>query len=74
MRLYRVNNKTIILIGTVLDVEIDPNVTTSGRRRNFVVTKFDLDGGEMETAIINIRSFNINNPEPLCTATDGDGG
>ena len=36
------NKKSIILVGTVLEVEIGPKATTSGRRRTFVVAKFDL--------------------------------
>ena len=41
-----------------------------GRRRTFIVTKFDLGGGDMKVATINIRIFK----EPLRPATDGDGG
>ena len=72
-RCYGANNKTIILVGTVLEVEIGPKATALGRRRTFVVTKFDLGGGDTKVATINIRSFKIHNPEPLCPATDGDG-
>ena len=68
------NNKTRILVGTVLEVEIGPNTTALGRRRNSVVTRFDLGGGAMKLATINIRSVNTDTPEPLRTSTDGDGG
>ena len=40
---YRSNKKTIIIDGTVLDVEIGPKVTVLGRRRTFVVARFDLE-------------------------------
>ena len=39
------NKETIILVGTVLEVEIGPKATALGRRRNFVVGKFYLGGG-----------------------------
>ena len=71
---YGANKTTIILIGTVFEVEIGPKVTTSGRRRTFVVAKFDLGGGDMKYATINIRSVKLHTPEPLRPATDGDGG
>ena len=74
LRHYGANKKTIILIGTVLEVEIGSKATTLGRRRTFVVAKFDLGGGEMKVATINIRSVKIDTPEPLCNATDGGGG
>ena len=45
-----------------------------GRRRNFVVAKFNLGGGDIKVATINIRSVKLHTPEPLHTATDGDGG
>ena len=44
-----------------------------GRRRTFVVAKFDLGKGDMKVATINIRSVNIHTPEPLHHANDGDG-
>ena len=37
LRRYRVNKKTRIIVGTVLEVEIGPEVTALGRRRTFVV-------------------------------------
>ena len=43
-RHYRVNKKTRILFSTVLEVEIRPKATTSGRCRNFVVAKFNHGG------------------------------
>ena len=44
-RSYGANKKTRIIIGTVLEAEIGPKVITPGRRRTFVVEKFD-PGGE----------------------------
>ena len=49
-------------------------MTISGRCRNFVVTKFDLGGGDMRVATISIRSVKIHTPEPLCPSTDGNSG
>ena len=49
-------------------------MTTSGRRRNFVVGIFDLGGGDMHVATINIRSVKLYTMEPLRPDTDGDGG
>ena len=73
-RHYKANKKRIILVGTVLGVEIGLKATALGRRRNFVVARFDLGGGAMKVATINIRSVNIDTPEPLRTSTGGDGG
>ena len=73
-RRYGANKKTIILVATVLEVEIGPRATALGRRRTFVVARFDLGGGFMKVATINIRSFKIHNPEPPCSSTGGDGG
>ena len=70
---YRDKKKTIIIIGTVLDVEICPKVTTLGRRRNVLIEKIDLGGGNMKVTTINIRSVKIHTPGPLRTDTDGDG-
>ena len=70
-RHYKANKKRIILVGTVLGVEIGLKATALGRRRTFVVAKFDLGGGYMKVATINIRSVNIHTPEPLCPATYG---
>ena len=70
---YGANKKTSILVGTVLEVEIGPKVTSLGRRRAFVVVGFDLGGGAMKVATINIRSFKIHTPEPPCPSTGGDG-
>ena len=68
------NNKTIILVGTVLKVEIGTKVTALGRRRTFVVTRFDLGGQDMKVDTINIRSVKIHTPEPLRPSIgDNDG-
>ena len=56
-RCYGVNNKTRILVGTVLEVEICPKTTSLGMRRNFFIARFDLGGGAMKVATINIRSL-----------------
>ena len=59
LRCYGANKKTIILVGTVLEVEIGLKATALGRRRNFVVARFDLGGGAMKVATINIRSVKL---------------
>ena len=53
-RLYQGNKKTRILVGTVLDVEIGPKANTLVRCRDFVVANFNLGGGDMKVATINI--------------------
>ena len=55
-------------------MEIGPKATALVRRRTFFVTIFDLGGGYMKVATINIRSFKIHTPEPPCPSTCGDGG
>ena len=55
-------------------MEIGPKVTTLGRRRNFVVKKIDLGGGEMKLDSISIRSVKIHTLEPLRTDTNCDVG
>ena len=72
-RYYGANNKTRVIVGTVLEVEIGPKATTSGRCRNFVVAKFDLGGGDMKVAPINIRSVKLHTPEPIHNNTDSYG-
>ena len=59
LKRYGANKKTIILVGTVLEVEIGLKATALGRRRNFVVARFDLGGGAMKVATINIRSVKL---------------
>ena len=61
-RRYGATKKTIILFGTVLGVEIRPKATALGRHRNFVVAIFDLGGGAMKVATINIRSVKLHTP------------
>ena len=73
-RRYRANKKTIIIVGTVLEVEIFPKATSLGRRRTFVVAIFDAGGGDMKVATINIRSVKLHTPEPPRPYTGGDGG
>ena len=70
----RSEQETRILVGTVLEVETGPNVTALGRRRTFIVSKFDLGGGDMKVATINIRSVKLHTPEPPRPAAGGDGG
>ena len=53
-------------------MEIGPKATALGRRRTFVVAKFDLGGGDTKVVTINIRSFKLKTPEPLYPANDGD--
>ena len=66
--------KTRILVGTVLEVEIGPKATALGRRRTFVVARFDLSGGAMKVSTINIQSVKLHTPEPPRTSIGGDGG
>ena len=70
---YRDNKKIIILVGTLLEVEIGPKATALGRRKTFVVAKFDLSGGGMKMATINARSVNLHTLEPLRPVNDGYG-
>ena len=72
-RRYGKNKKNRILIDNVLEVEIGPKATTSGRRRNFVVAKFDLGEGDTNVATISIMSVNIHTPEYIRPVTNGDG-
>ena len=58
-RRYRANKKTRILVGNVLEVEIGPKATSLGRRRTFVVAKFDLGGGNTKVSTIKISIFKI---------------
>ena len=59
LRRYGANKKNIIIIGTVLEVEIGLKATALGRRRTFLVARFDLGGGDMKVATINIRSVKL---------------
>ena len=68
------NKKTIILVGTVLEVKIGLKATALGRRRTFFVKIFDLGGGDMKATTNNIWSVKLHTPEPLLPATDGDSG
>ena len=52
-------------------MKIGPKVTVLVRRRNFVVAKFELGGGDTKVFTINIRSVKLHAPEPLRPATDG---
>ena len=74
LKLYRVNKKTRIIIGTVLEVEIGQKVTALGMCRTFVVVIFDLGGGDMKVDTINIRIVKLHTPEPSRTTTCGYGG
>ena len=73
-RRYGANNKTRTLVGTVLEVKIGPKATALGRRSTFYVTRFDLGGGSMKVATINIRCVNLHTPEPPRPTNSGDGG
>ena len=44
-------------------MEIGTKMTALGRRRTFVVAKFDLGEGNMKVVTINIRSFKLHTPE-----------
>ena len=61
-RRYGANKRTRILVGTVLEVEIGPKAIALGRRRNFVVARFDLVGGAMKVATTNICSVKLHTP------------
>ena len=73
-RRYRENNKNIILVGTVLQVEIGTKGTVLGRCRDFFVARFYLGRGAMKVATIYIRSVKLHNPEDPLHSTGGDGG
>ena len=73
-RSYGVNNKTRIFVGTVLEVEIGTKATTLGRRRAFVVARFNLGKVDMKVATINISILKLHTTEPPRTYTGGDGG
>ena len=49
--------------GTDFEVEIGTKMTALGRRRTFVVAKFDLGEGNMKVVTINIRSFKLHTTE-----------
>ena len=74
MRRYRANKKTRFLVGAVLKVEIGPKATVSVRHRTFVVSRFDLGGGAIKVATINIRNFKVHTPETPHPSTGSDGG
>ena len=59
LRTYGAKKKTIILVGTVLEVEIGTKATALGMRSTFVVIRFDLGGGDTKVATINIRSVKL---------------
>ena len=73
-RLYGAKKKTRIIVGTVLEVEIGTKATVLGRRRTFVVARFDPGGGATMVAKINIRSFKLHTMEPTRPSTGDDGG
>ena len=55
-------------------MEIEPKAAVFGRLSTFVVVIFDLGGGAMKVATINIWSVKIHTPEPPRPSTGGDGG
>ena len=61
LRRYGANKKTRILVGTILEVEIGPKATALGRHKTFAVARFDLGGGAMKVATINIQSVKLHN-------------
>ena len=73
-RCYGANKKTRIIVGTVREVEIGPKVTAFGRRRTFVVARFDLEGGATKVAKINIRSVKLHATESPRISIGGDVG
>ena len=70
--IYIANKKTVILVGTGLEVEVGPKATALGKRWTFDLEKFDLGGADMKVDTINIRSVKLHTSEPICTATGGD--
>ena len=68
------NKKSIILVGTILEVEIGPKANALVRQRNFFVAKFDFGGGDMKLATINIMSVKLHTTGPLFPSNNGDGG
>ena len=66
--------KTIILVGTVLEVEIGMKGTALDRCRTFAIAKFDHGGGDIKEATINIRSFKLHTLEPTSPYNGDDGG
>ena len=74
LRRYRANNKTRILVFTVLEVEIGPKATVLGRGRTFVVATFDLGGEYMKVATINMRIVKLHTLEPPRPDTGGGSG
>ena len=70
----RSKQETIILAGTFLEVEIGPKATVLGRCRTFVVAIFDLGGGDMKVATINIRSVKLHTLGPPRLSTGVGGG
>ena len=65
---------TRIIVVTVLEVEIGLKATALGRLRTFIAAKFDLGGGDMKVATINIRSVKLHTPGPPRPDIGGDGG
>ena len=55
-------------------MEIGTKAAALGRRRTFVVARFDIGRRDMKVATINIRSVKLHTPEPLRPYTGGDGG
>ena len=55
-------------------MEIGPKASALGRRRTFVVARFDLVGGAIKLATIKTRSVKLHTTEPPRTYTGGDGG
>ena len=72
-RRYGANRKTRIIVGTVLEVEIGPKATALVRCRTSFVARFDLGGGAMKVATINIRSVKLHTLEPTSPSTRGYG-
>ena len=61
-RRYGANKKTIIIVGTILEVEIGLKATALGRQRTFVVARFNLGGGDMKMTTINIQNVKFHTP------------
>ena len=64
-RRYGANKKTTIIVVTVLEVEIGPKATALGRRRTFVVARFDLGRGAMKAKKVELQYITVIVTKPV---------
>ena len=72
LRRYRANKKARILVDTVLEAEIGPKAAALGRHRRFAISRFDIGGGAIKGATINIWGVKLHTTEPPFPSTGGD--